>query len=98
MYRGTKAPAEKRISGSLTLFAGVGLVIGSFVSGGTATPNFTRFAKNSYGIGAGNPASFVVMDAPDWYEALSNNAQTLLSVRKGEIIARTKPAVREVLR
>lgn len=26
--------------------AGAGLVIGSFVSGGTATPNFSRFAKN----------------------------------------------------
>ena len=34
-------------SGSLTLFAGVGLVIGSFVSGGTATPNFTRFSKTN---------------------------------------------------
>lgn len=34
-------------SGSLTVFAGVGLVIGSFVSGGTATPNFVRFAKNN---------------------------------------------------
>ena len=34
-------------SGELTLFAGVGLVIGSFVSGGTATPNFVRFAKNN---------------------------------------------------
>lgn len=30
-----------------TIFAGVGLVIGSFISGGTATPNFTRFAKNN---------------------------------------------------
>jgi len=34
-------------TGGLTLFAGVGLVIGSFVSGGTATPNFTRFAKGN---------------------------------------------------
>lgn len=34
-------------SGSLTVFGGVGLVIGSFVSGGTATPNFVRFAKDS---------------------------------------------------
>jgi len=34
-------------TGGLTLFAGVGLVIGSFVSGGTATPNFTRFAKSN---------------------------------------------------
>ncbi len=28
------------------IIAGAGLVVGSFVSGGTATPNFTRFAKN----------------------------------------------------
>ncbi len=33
-------------SGTLTIIGGAGLVIGSFVSGGTATPNFTRFAKN----------------------------------------------------
>ena len=32
---------------SLTVFAGAGMVIGSFVSGGTATPNFTRFAKTT---------------------------------------------------
>ena len=31
---------------SLGLIAGAGLVVGSFVSGGTATPNFTRFAKS----------------------------------------------------
>ncbi|HZK29180.1 MAG TPA: cytosine permease [Clostridia bacterium] len=34
-------------TGSLTLFAAIGMVIGSFVSGGTATPNFVRFAKNN---------------------------------------------------
>lgn len=34
-------------SGTMTLFSGVGLVIGSFVSGGTATPNFVRFAKHN---------------------------------------------------
>ncbi len=33
-------------SGTLTVIGGAGLVVGSFVSGGTATPNFTRFAKN----------------------------------------------------
>ena len=31
----------------LGIVAGAGLVVGSFVSGGTATPNFTRFAKNA---------------------------------------------------
>lgn len=34
-------------AGSITLFTGIGYVIGSFISGGTATPNFIRFAKNS---------------------------------------------------
>ena len=31
----------------LGIIAGAGLVVGSFVSGGTATPNFARFAKNA---------------------------------------------------
>lgn len=35
-----------RSAGQVSVFAGVGMVIGSFVSGGTATPNFVRFAKN----------------------------------------------------
>ncbi|MFA7565893.1 MAG: cytosine permease [Alkalispirochaeta sp.] len=34
-------------AGGVTVFAGVGMVIGSFVSGGTATPNFVRFAKTN---------------------------------------------------
>ncbi|MCC8061109.1 MAG: cytosine permease [Clostridiales bacterium] len=33
-------------SGTLSVIGGAGLVVGSFVSGGTATPNFTRFAKS----------------------------------------------------
>ena len=33
--------------GTLTIAGGAGLVIGSFVSGGTATPNFTRYAKTN---------------------------------------------------
>ena len=32
---------------TLGIIAGAGLVIGSFVSGGTATPNFARFSKSS---------------------------------------------------
>ena len=52
---------------------------------------------DSYGVKAGNPASFVVMDAADYYEALTNNAPVTLSVRRGTPIARTQPARREVL-
>lgn len=43
---GVKAIFDKS-TGGLTLFSAVGLVIGSFVSGGTATPNFTRFARGN---------------------------------------------------
>ena len=38
--------AVQRGDGTLTVVGGAGLVIGSFVSGGTATPNFSRFARN----------------------------------------------------
>jgi len=46
--RGDAGIIEQFNSGSKTLgvIAGAGLVVGSFVSGGTATPNFTRFAKS----------------------------------------------------
>lgn len=46
--RGELGLIEQFNQGSKTLgiIAGAGLVVGSFVSGGTATPNFTRFAKS----------------------------------------------------
>lgn len=43
---GTLIDQFAKNSGTLTVVGGAGLVVGSFVSGGTATPNFTRFAKN----------------------------------------------------
>jgi len=43
---GTFVDNFAKSSGTLTVIGGAGLVMGSFVSGGTATPNFTRFAKN----------------------------------------------------
>lgn len=43
---GTIVDQFAKSSGSLTIIGGAGLVVGSFVSGGTATPNFSRFAKN----------------------------------------------------
>ena len=46
---GDKGLIEQFAEGTkgLGVIAGAGLVVGSFVSGGTATPNFTRFAKNA---------------------------------------------------
>ena len=34
-------------AGSIPVITGIGLVVGSFVSGGTTTPNFTRFASRN---------------------------------------------------
>ncbi|MBR0222922.1 MAG: cytosine permease [Bacteroidales bacterium] len=47
--QGDKSLIEQFAQGTkdLGIIAGAGLVVGSFVSGGTATPNFTRFAKNA---------------------------------------------------
>ena len=48
VHRGDLGLIDQFNAGSKTLgiIAGAGLVVGSFVSGGTATPNFTRFAKS----------------------------------------------------
>ena len=43
---GTIIDQFAKSSGTLTVIGGAGLVVGSFVSGGTATPNFSRFAKS----------------------------------------------------
>nr|MDK8213892.1 cytosine deaminase [Enterococcus faecalis] len=50
----------------------------------------------NYGIKVGNPARFVVLDAPDWVEALNFNAPVVRSYRDGKLIAKTEPATREV--
>ncbi|HLS02078.1 MAG TPA: cytosine permease [Beutenbergiaceae bacterium] len=42
---GGGADAVFSTSTGMPLVVGIGLVVGSFVSGGTATPNFTRFAR-----------------------------------------------------
>ncbi len=49
VMQGEKGLIDQFAEGEKTLgvIAGAGLVVGSFVSGGTATPNFTRFAKNA---------------------------------------------------
>ena len=47
--RGDAGLVEQSSRGTkdISVIAGAGLVVGSFVSGGTATPNFTRFAKSA---------------------------------------------------
>ena len=48
---GTIVDQFAKSSGTLTVIGGAGLVVGSFVSGGTATPNFSRFARNYILVG-----------------------------------------------
>lgn len=47
---------------------------------------------DAYGIAEGRSASFVIMDAPNWYEALSSDAAVLASYRSGKLLAETSPA------
>jgi cytosine deaminase len=52
---------------------------------------------DSYGIKAGNPANFIVLDAKDYYEALNYNSPVLRSYREGRLIAKAEPTEKEVL-
>ena len=51
---------------------------------------------DKYGIEVGNPARFIVLDAPNWVEALNFNAPVVRSYRDGKLVAKTEPATREV--
>ena len=44
---GTIIDQFAKSSGTISVIGGAGMVVGSFVSGGTATPNFARFAKDA---------------------------------------------------
>ena len=57
----------------------------------------TLHLGEQYGVAPGRPASFIVMDARDYYEALNTNAPVLLSVKNGREIAKAVPGVKEAL-
>ena len=57
----------------------------------------TLHITDHYGIEAGKPASFVVMDAKNYYDALNRNAAVLYSFRNGAIIAWNTPTYPETL-
>ncbi|HIY15772.1 MAG TPA: amidohydrolase family protein, partial [Candidatus Intestinimonas stercorigallinarum] len=56
----------------------------------------TLHLGESYGIGAGKDASFVILDAKDWYDALNYDAAVLRSYRRGRLIASAAPADKQV--
>lgn len=57
----------------------------------------TLHLGEAYGIQEGRPASFVVMDAGNWYDALNTNAAVLLSYKKGKKLAQSTPGSSQVL-
>lgn len=57
----------------------------------------TLHLGDQYGIEEGRPASFVVLDAENYYDALNTNAAVLFSYKKGKKIAQTTPCKKEVL-
>lgn len=54
----------------------------------------TLHLGSSYGIRVGNPADFIILDAPNFQEALNRHAAVLYSYRRGRKLAETRPAVR----
>ena len=57
------------------------------------TQNAARtLGLENYGLAEGGPASFVLVDAPDEWDAIRRLATTTLVVRDGEVIAQAKPA------
>lgn len=50
-----------------------------------------------YGIETGRPASFIVLDAKNWYDALNTNAAVLYSYKNGTKIAESVPGISRAL-
>ncbi|RWZ54544.1 cytosine deaminase [Halobacillus fulvus] len=51
---------------------------------------------DDYGIEAGKPANFIVLDARDSYEAIRERAEVLASVRNGDYLFKREPRKNEV--
>ena len=47
--------------------------------------------EDRYGIEAGKPANFIVLEAENEYEAIRKQANIRYSFRNGQLIAETKP-------
>ncbi len=57
----------------------------------------TLHLGDRYGLKEGRPASFVVMDAKNYYDALNYNSPVLMSYKNGKKIAEATSAVRTAL-
>lgn len=52
--------------------------------------------EDEYGLQEGKPANFIVLDAPNEYEAQRNRVECLASVRKGEYLFKKQPRAYDV--
>ncbi len=57
----------------------------------------TLHLGEGYGIEEGRPASFIVLDGSNYYDALNTNAPVLSSYKKGRKIAESTPGASKVL-
>jgi len=57
----------------------------------------TLHLGDSYGIKEGNPASFIVLNSDNFYNALNEKKEVLYNFTKGKLIAKTEPAEKSVL-
>lgn len=48
--------------------------------------------SDQYGIEVGKPANCILLAAPDFYHALNERAAVRYNIRRGKVIAQTKPA------
>ena len=53
----------------------------------------TLHISDRYGIEVNKPANFIVLDAPNYYEALTRDSVVLFSYKNGEKIAENSPSV-----
>lgn len=52
---------------------------------------------DSYAIKEGNPASFIILNSDNFYNALNEKKEVLYNFTKGKLISKTSPAVKNVL-
>ncbi|KRL28757.1 cytosine deaminase [Limosilactobacillus frumenti DSM 13145] len=52
----------------------------------------TLHISDQYGIEAGKPANFILLNAADFYNALNQHVEVIANVRHGKFLAKTKPA------
>lgn len=56
----------------------------------------TLHLGDSYGIEVGKDASFIVLNADNWYTVLNEKKEVLYNFTKGKLIAKTEPCVKSI--